>query len=524
MSLQQNTIFLVFPNQLFEQSREFWSNYSQVHLVEHDIGFGGDRSPAPNFHIKRCIFLRASMLNYQSELDKLGVKTQYVRHADWKSHFAKLSKSKIPIATYMPSDIMLEADITALAKKIKKEVKWLTNPNWILTEDECVKMLGKPPFKNYNFYAEMREKYDILMTKSGEPVGGVVRFDAENRMKIPEKELDDIPASPSYTIPAEIVKSVVADFPDALAMDSIKEDDGGKVSIIFPTSRAESKKAIAAFIKKKLENFGPYEDALCSGEVEGGATNYHSVLSGAINVGWLNPMDVIKAVVRSMKGLPIASVEGFIAQILGWREYMRAIYLFAIHNGTTLLAVKSDGRTNKLGDAWYGAATGLKPLDDILKRTLTNGYNHHIERLMVIGSMMYMCDMAPAEVYRWFNEMYLDSWDWVMYGNVYIMSQYCFPKLATTKPYFSSSNYIIKMSNFKPTKMTHNSTAKGSSETVPWQIIWDSLYWNKVAGIREILKRNYRMASQVSFYDKKSATEKADIKKISNDFIKQVSK
>jgi deoxyribodipyrimidine photolyase-related protein len=529
--MASKSIFLVFPNQLFDQPSQFWSKYDEVHLIEHDIGFGGDRAPVSRFHIKRLMYLRASMLNYQTELEKQKTKTKYIYHKDWKTHFSQLQKSRINIATYRPSDYKLEEDITQLAKKGELGLGWHPNPNWILNEEECIQMLGKPPFKNYTFYAMMRKKYNILMTKSGEPFGGVVRFDVENREKIPTSELDNIPPSPSYLIPPEVAKSVLADFPDSLAITNLDDPNGStdrhlqdkrnKITVLFPISRAESKKALAAFIKKKLDKFGPYEDALVSSDIEGGATNYHSALSAAINVGWLQPMDVINSAVRNLKGIPIPSVEGFVAQVLGWREYMRALYVVALHNRTTMLAIPSDGRTNKLGDSWYKANTGIQPLDDTLKRTLENGYNHHIERLMVIGSVMYMCDIAPSEVYHWFNEMYIDSWDWVMYGNVFIMSQYCFPKLATTKPYFSSSNYIIKMSNYKPTKL-QISSANQSNENVPWQIVWDALYWNKIDAIREILKKNYRMAAQVSFYDKKSSTDKKEIEKISKNFISKV--
>ena len=248
--MASKSIFLVFPNQLFDQSREFWSNFQEVHLVEHDIGFGGPRSPVPRFHIKRLMYLRASMQNYQTELEKIKITTKYVHHKDWKSHFSLLQKSKSKIATYRPSDYKLEEDITHLAKKGKIELEWHPNPNWILTEEECVDMLGKPPFKNYTFYAEMRKKYNILLTKSGEPVGGVVRFDVENREKIPTSELDDIPSSPSYPVPVDVAHSILKDFPDALAVANL--DDSKNPTILFPMSRVESKKALVAFIKKKL--------------------------------------------------------------------------------------------------------------------------------------------------------------------------------------------------------------------------------------------------------------------------------
>jgi deoxyribodipyrimidine photolyase-related protein len=495
-------IFLIFPNQLFEQSKSFLSSYDEIILLEHDIGFGGKNAVVPEFHIKRLCFIRAAMQAYHQELKKLHHKITYIPHGKWQSYFKSLAKSSIPITTYHPNDLHLQSNLESLTKLHKDRLTYLDHPGWILTDKEVVEMMGSAPYKNYVFYQKMREKFQILMTKSGKPVGGVLRFDQENRLKIPKNEINKIPKTQQYSIPDDIIISIKKDFPHALSPESLKNP-----SIIFPFERADYLPLVKLFIKEKLDKFGPFEDSICDENVPNGATNYHMVISGGLNLGLITPMEIINLVIKVASKHPIASVEGLIAQILGWREYMRGLYLVIPSKNWKLNPFH---HTHKLHDNWYQATTGIKPLDVVISRTLENGYNHHIERLMVIGSMMFMCEVEPSEVLKWFNEMYLDSWDWVMMGNVLYMSQYIEPNVATTKPYFSSSNYILKMSNF--------------ANDPEWTEKWDALYWNTVDRIRDTLKRNYRMAAQVSFYNKKLEGEKEEIKKITRDAFKNLVK
>lgn len=253
---------------------------------------------------------------------------------------------------------------------------------------------------------------------------------------------------------------------------------------------------------------------------------FHSVLSPLINVGLLLPIDVINYALdyrsRYAHEIPPNSIEGFIAQILGWREFTRAVYVDIGESGGNPKHIRTiAGNTRKLADIWYKSdpKTPFGPLNLALKHVRENAYCHHIERLMVIGQIMFMSRVDATEVYRWFMEFFLDSYDWVMVPNVYFMSQYATltgktstTGVMTTRPYFSSSNYIVKMTDIQ--------TRKWYDETTPdWDEDWDTLYWSTISNthIQPFLQRNYILAAQVSHYKKKNAEQKSHIDRKSNE-------
>jgi deoxyribodipyrimidine photolyase-related protein len=253
--------------------------------------------------------------------------------------------------------------------------------------------------------------------------------------------------------------------------------------LVFPTTRDASLAALKRFVHGRLAKFGPYQDAI----VEDDDFLFHSVLSAPINAGLLTPADVIEEALSWKGKVPMASLEGFIAQVLGWREYMRAVYYKYPKAPANRL-----GHRKSLGPAWYEGGTGLVPVDTAIQRVTENAYLHHIERLMVVGNAMFLCQIQPDEVYRWFMEMFADSYDWVMIGNVYYMSQWASDAI-TTKPYISSSAYLLRMSDYK----------RGE-----WCDDWDALYWAAVHKHAALIRKNYRLAAQVAFWEKKTAEQR----------------
>jgi deoxyribodipyrimidine photolyase-related protein len=212
---------------------------------------------------------------------------------------------------------------------------------------------------------------------------------------------------------------------------------------------------------------------------------------------------VERAIARNeKKEVPIASLEGFIRQILGWREYMRGMYL---DRHVTLRTTNAFDHQRHLTADWYNATTGIPPVDDVIKKTLTRGYAHHIERLMVVGNMMILSEIHPNEVYRWFMEMYVDAYDWVMVPNVYGMSQYADGGSMTTKPYISSSNYILSMSHY---------------ERDEWSDAWDGLYWRFIEKHRDSFAKNARMRMMVQQLDKLQENRKRIITYRAEDFLR----
>ena len=251
---------------------------------------------------------------------------------------------------------------------------------------------------------------------------------------------------------------------------------------LYPTNFKASQQWFQQFLEQRFLEFGTYEDAI----VAENAILNHSVLTPMLNVGLLTPANVIEQSIAFAKtnNIPINSLEGFVRQIIGWREFIRGIYE---SRGSDERTRNFWGFTKKIPTSFYDGTTGIYPIDQTIKKTLETGYCHHIERLMVLGNFMLLCEFDPDEVYRWFMELFIDSYDWVMVPNVYGMSQFADGGLMATKPYISGSNYLMKMSNYK----------KGE-----WQAIWDGLFWRFMDTHRSFFKQNPRLGMLVAMFDK----------------------
>jgi deoxyribodipyrimidine photolyase-related protein len=216
---------------------------------------------------------------------------------------------------------------------------------------------------------------------------------------------------------------------------------------------------------------------------------FHSVITPALNIGLITPHAIVSKAISFAEenNIPQNSLEGFIRQVIGWREFIRLIY---IKKGEEQRTINYWKFNKKIPASFYSGTTGIEPVDIVIKRVIENSYCHHIERLMILGNFMLLCEIDPDEVYKWFMEMFIDSYDWVMVPNVYGMSQFADGGMMATKPYISSSNYVRKMSNF----------AKGD-----WCGIWDALYWRFVSIHADFFRSNPRlsiMIKQLSNMDK----------------------
>jgi deoxyribodipyrimidine photolyase-related protein len=268
----------------------------------------------------------------------------------------------------------------------------------------------------------------------------------------------------------------------------------------MPLTRQEALKNLDNFISLKFENFGSYEDAIL---IEDNFL-FHSALSPSLNLGLITPKEIINKILKYIdyNDIPLNSVEGFIRQIIGWREFIRGVY-----------QVKGDQQekgnffnfSNKVSNSWYSGTTGIPPLDDAINFSNLYGYTHHINRLMIISNIMTLSEINPKEAYKWFMEMFIDSSDWVMVPNVYGMGTYADGGIFSTKPYICGSNYILKMSNYK----------KGD-----WCDIVDGLYWRFVDKHLNKIKNNHRLSFMKNTLQKMNVDRKEMIFKKAEDFIK----
>ena len=248
--------------------------------------------------------------------------------------------------------------------------------------------------------------------------------------------------------------------------------------------------------------FGTYEDAIVA---EGTILN-HSVLTPMLNVGLITPEEIVGTSLLYAKenDVPINSTEGFIRQIIGWREFIRGVYET---RGRDERLKHFWGFSKKIPPSFYDGTTGIYPIDQTIKKILKTGYCHHIERLMVLGNFMLLCEFDPDEVYRWFMELFIDAYDWVMVPNVYGMSQFADEGLFATKPYISGSNYLMKMSNYK----------KGD-----WQAVWDGLFWRFMHVNRDFFLKNPRLGMLVRTFDKMSDEKKENHLGNAEEFLRKL--
>jgi deoxyribodipyrimidine photolyase-related protein len=268
---------------------------------------------------------------------------------------------------------------------------------------------------------------------------------------------------------------------------------------LYPTDYKSANIWFKNFLLSRFEEFGIYEDAVLIKE----SIINHSILSPLLNSGLLNPKEVLKTTIDFYKknNIPINSAEGFIRQIIGWREFIRGVYF---SKGSEERTKNYWGFKRKIPNSFYDGTTGIDPVDDTIKKVNKTGYANHIERLMILGNFMVLCEFDPDDVYRWFMELFIDSYDWVMVPNVYGMSQYADGGLMSTKPYISSSNYIIKMSNYK----------KGE-----WSEIWDGLFWSFMDKQRVFFSKNPRMRMLISSFDKMNSLKKEKLLLDADNFI-----
>ena len=440
------------------------------------------------------------MINYYSFLKNKGKNVKYINSFDNESDvrvFLKNTNVK-EINIYNTVDNWLEKRIISSCLKEKIKINIHENPLFLTKKSELIPFFSPTKKKLFqtSFYKNQRIKFSVLLDNQNKPEGGKWTYDDLNRKKYPKNK-----QTPS--IDYSFLKSKSHN-------DSLKyvskyfSKNYGELnsSQLYPTDFKTSKKWFSNFLKTRYNEFGTYEDAILINE----SIINHSILSPLINSGLLNPKYVLEESVNFYKNnnIPLNSVEGFIRQIIGWREFIRGVY---VCKGSEERTKNYWNFKRKIPKSFYNGSTGIDPVDDTIKKVNKSGYANHIERLMILGNFMVLCEFDPDEVYKWFMELFIDSYDWVMVPNVYGMSQFADGGLMSTKPYISSSNYIIKMSDYK----------KGD-----WSEIWDGLFWSFMDKQRDFFKKNPRMRMLISSYDKMDVLKKEKLLLNADNFIKNL--
>ena len=488
---QLNSINIIFPNQLFEESNLFLNN-KKTYLIEEHLFF-----KQFNFHKQKLVFHRSSMKNYENYLLSKGIDVAYIetknQESDIRIFLDKINVTEINI--YHPEDNWLEKRIKKSCKKNNIKINIEENPLFLTAHDDLLPFFNPEKKKLFqtSFYKSQRKKMKILIDNDQNPVGGKWTYDDMNRHKFPKNK---------KTPTLDYSKLQSENYRDSVnyVQKNFTENFGIINDIqLYPTDFKSSRLWFNNFLKTRFDEFGIYEDAVLIGE----SIINHSVLSPLINSGLLNPKYVVKNSLEFYKKnkIPINSTEGFIRQIIGWREFIRGVY---VSKGSEERTKNYWNFDRKIPKSFYEGNTGIDPIDDTIKKVEKSAYGNHIERLMILGNFMVLCEFDPDEVYKWFMEVFIDSYDWVMVPNVYGMSQFADGGLMSTKPYISSSNYIIKMSDYK----------KGE-----WSDIWDGLFWSFMDKQRDFFKKNPRMRMLISSFDKMDSLKKEKLLMDAHNFL-----
>lgn len=439
------TPLLLFPHQLFEDALPRASGRPAI-LCEHPLLMTQFSLPPT-----KAALHDASLSAFETRLRASGA-SSVTRSGEPLETLLSGAQS---VTAYEPADDYLLRDLRATCQKVGAELTLLPSPMFLTPLDALDGWFsGRKRVSMAEFYKWQRRRLNLLLEPDGEPVGGRWSFDAENRKRLPASVKTPTPPTPLY-----------------------------------PTTHAEARAQLKRFLETSLASFGPYEDAMRQREER----LFHSVLTPALNLGLLTPAEVVAETLAFAKDnpVPLESLEGFLRQVVGWREFVHGTYR---QLGRAQRTTNFFGFASPIPNALWDGTSGLIPADAVIERLLKSGYCHHIERLMVLGNLFLLLEIRPDEVYRWFMTLFVDAFDWVMVPNVYGMSQYADGGLMTTKPYLSGSAYLRKLGDWPPG---------------PWTTTWDALYWRFIHVHRKLFLANHRSSMMVHLFDRLPAEKQA---------------
>ncbi len=449
------------------------------------------------FHKQKLALVYAAMRHFRLELEARGFEVHYHRceaFADGLgAHFSEFPKCDLGLM--QPNDFGVFEGLSETVTQLGGKLEVLPNPLWLSSNDDFDAWAkDKKEWRMEFFYREMRKKTGWLMD-GAQPVGGTWNFDADNR-QVPK---------PGHVFPEKLEFT-----PDSITFEvlnwvreTFKTHPGSLEGFYWAVTRDQALQALNHFLEHRLASFGPFEDAMVEGENQ----LYHSLLSPAVNIGLLSAKEVCLAALgfaaNPDNNVPIQSIEGFIRQILGWREFMHHVYRRQM---PALRLENQLNATRKLPDFYWTGKTKMRCVSSAVTQVLESGHTHHIQRLMVLGNFALLVGVSPQGINDWFLSMYVDAFDWVVTPNVIGMSQYANAGGFTSKPYIAGGAYISRMSNhcqsctFNP-KLTSGETACPFS----------SLYWDFIGRHLETFKNNPRMGIPISNWNKRDPIERQAI-------------
>lgn len=491
--------FIVLGNQLFPPELLAASKAVPVFMAE-DVGL----CTYVRHHKQKLVLFLAAMRAYRDELTARGFDVHYEALDDgYEERLLRWVRARNlgGLRMWEIEDKFFEQRMRTFAGANGLQLEFLPSPMFLTTRGQFHEWQSGRRLFMADFYRWQRQRLKILVDENGKPDGGQWSFDADNRKALPKKLAIPVLRTSDATAHVREVSGIVS---DRFA------DHPGELELQrwwLPTTRAQALDHLQEFLEQRLERFGPYEDAM----TERDPFLFHSVLTPALNLGLVTPAEIMERTLSFAQRHkpPIASVEGFVRQIIGWREFIRGVYQ---ERSGKQESSNFFGHHRRLTSHWYDGTTGLLPLDLAIRKAQRWGWTHHIERLMVLGNLMTLCEIEPVDAHRWFMEMYVDSSDWVMGPNVYGMGTFADGGVFATKPYLCGSNYILKMSDY----------GKPRAGEADWCEIMDGLYWRFIDRHREFFVGQARLNRTVALLDKMDAKRRQRIFAAAETFLARV--
>ncbi len=457
---------------------------------------------------RSALFLSA-MRHFAAELTARGWPLSYTRlddedntgslQAQLDADLARLGATQLIVT--QPGEWRLLAMLQAVATRHGVPLEVRADRHFMVSDADFARHLAAhKSLRLETFYREQRKRFGILMEEANgapRPIGGRWNFDTDNRHPLPP-EGPGLLAQRHPTPPDAITREVMA-----LVNTRLAHLPGSLDAFAWPVTREAALKALDVFIEERLPSFGHYQDAMWPGD----PWLYHAHLSAALNLKLLDPREVIGAAERAYHSAraPLASVEGFIRQILGWREYVRGVYWSQMPAYADANALEASTAL----PAWYWHGdTELACLKDVLKQTLGHGYANHIQRLMVVGLYALLLGVAPRQIHAWFLAVYVDAVEWVELPNVIGMSQYADGGLMASKPYAATGKYIQRMSPY-----CSSCRYKPEQKTGELACPFTTLYWDFLMRHQQRFAKHPRMALQIRQLDRLPDDEKQQIRR-----------
>jgi deoxyribodipyrimidine photolyase-related protein len=476
-------------------------------LVESERGLGKLK-----YHKQRLVLLLSAQRHFAEEMRKAGWTVdehRLGRGVTWESalaaHVKKYKPERILLA--QPNNYDEQEAAGKLAKKFPLEL--VPTRQFLVPREEFIAWAqGKKSLLMETHYRRVRTEFGFLMEPDGKPAGGRWNFDEENRKTFRDWTKAGRPrAEVARVKPDKITREVMA-----LVEKEFAGNPGTTEGFGLPVDRAGAWRWLDDFMATRLAGFGPWEDLM----VEGEELLFHSVISPLINLGLLTPRECVeRAVAAYDKGeAPLSSVEGFVRQIAGWREFINGVYWLKMPGYAGVNGLDAE---RALPDFFYTGETEMNCLRQCVRQVLGTGFNHHIQRLMVLGNFLLLAGVRPAEALRWYLEMYVDAHDWVMAANVLGMVLHADGGFMATKPYAAGSGYISRMSNYCA-GCRYQPEVKTGAEACPFNY----LYWDFYARHEKRFARNPRVGMALKTLAKKTPAERKAIAESARTFLRGI--